>query len=213
MALTLAQARAAFQFRYDVAGSLVLSADEQDAMLQSAYRALWAEVVTVHKNFRINVQTFTLTTAQTQALPADFRDVFLVRLNPGTDQQVILPRFAPRVAARSWERSYRVQGTSLYIEPLQRCAGSYDLLYVPTCPAWANDTDTLDPELDQFQDYVVWRTVIEALAREETDISQMQVLFEAERQRVIRWAQGQRSAEPDTPDDVRFGNAWTWWSP
>jgi hypothetical protein len=205
---SLAEIRDRAQLLYDISGSEVLSAPQWDVLCNSGYRALWAEVVSRHKNFRINVDPFTLTTTQTRALPADYRETFLVRLNPGTENQVILSRFTPRIAASLYERSYRLQGTNLVIEPLQRCAGTFDHLYIPTCPVLTLDADELDAELDQFVDYVVYKTTILALTREESEIAQWGALLGDELARVIRWASNQRSAEPDVVDDVRRSNTW-----
>jgi hypothetical protein len=131
---------------YDVAGSAVLSNPEWVELLNDSYRKLWRTVTRINKTFRINVDTFTLTTSQTRALPSDYRETFAVRLNPGTDQVVVLQRLTIRRASYAFDRSFRLQGANLYIEPIQRCAGTYDHLYIPnvTPLAAARDID-MDP--------------------------------------------------------------------
>lgn len=120
------------QVLFDVAGSAVLSNDEWIELINDSYRKLWRTVVRINKSFRVNVDgPFTLTTVQTRALPSDYRETLAVRLNPGTADLVILDRMTIRRASYGFERSYRLQNTSLYIEPLIRCAGTYDHLYIP----------------------------------------------------------------------------------
>lgn len=120
------------QVLYDVAGSAVLDNDEWIDLINDSYRKLWRTVVRINKAFRVNVDgPFTLTTVQTRVLPSNYRETLAVRLNPGTVDQVILDRMTIRRATYGFERSFRLQGAALYIEPLIRCAGTYDHLYIP----------------------------------------------------------------------------------
>jgi hypothetical protein len=224
VALTLAQLRQRVQTLYDVQGGGVLTATdggELDQIINDGYRALWAEVTGINKDFRVTPQLFALTTGQTQALPADFREVRAVRRDPNTAQQVWLNRYGPRSAGQMDERTYRLSGSNLFIEPLLRAAGSYALDYVPTCPVLTTGASVFDVELEQHQDYVVWFAVMEALAREESDISAFLVLMNGTpdgkdpgaRGRVKRWASDQRSADPSMVEDVRRGSSWAWGPP
>jgi hypothetical protein len=223
LSVTLATLRQRFQTLYDVQGSAVLTATdggEVDQLLNDGYRALWAEVTAVNKDFRVTLLPFTLTTVQTLSLPSDFREVRYVRRDPGTAQQVFLTRYNARAAQGADQRTYRLQGSLLYIEPLLRAAGSYSLDYGPQCPVLAVGADTLDAELEQFQDFIVYEAVIAALAREESDISQFAAKLNGAggsdrgiRGRVHRWASDQRSADPSLVEDVRGGSSWRWAPP
>src|SRR5687767_7541781 len=94
------------QVLYDVAGSLVLADSEWASLINDSYRKLWRTVVRINKYFRVNIDPFTLAAGdQTEALPADYRETVMVRLNPGTESQVILQRLTPRVAASQYARS------------------------------------------------------------------------------------------------------------
>ncbi len=131
---------------YDVAGSNVLSNPEWIDIINDSYRKLWRTVVKINKSFRINVDSFTLTTTQTRALPTDYRETLAVRVNPGTDQEEILERLTIRRSRYGFARSFRLQNTSVYIEPLSRCAGTYDHLYIPNVtPLAAARSITMDP--------------------------------------------------------------------
>ena len=224
MAVDLAELRQRFQTLYDVNGSAVLDAadgGEVDQLINDGYRALWAEVTAVNKDFRVTPQAFTLTTTQTLALPADFSEVRTVRRDPGTSQQVFLTRYGPRSAANMYDRTYRLSGANLYIEPLLRAPGAYSLDYIPQCPLLSVPSSAVDAELSRFQDFIVYHAVIAALGREESDTSTFFVLMNGTpdgkdpgaRGRVRRWASDQRSADPSMVEDVRRSSASTWGPP
>lgn len=216
MALAIAELRQRFQTLYDVQGSAVLDSTdggEVDQLINDGYRGLWAEVTGVNKDFRVTVLNFTIATGQTQALPADFREVRTVRRDPGTTSQIYLTKFGPKSAGNIYDRTYRLQGSSLYIEPLARAPGSYALDYIPQVGKLADATPNVDVELEPFQDFIVYVAVIEAFSREESDASQYLDLLAQARARVRRWAADQRSADPDVPEDVRRSTPWIWSPP
>lgn len=209
MAVTVDDLTERAQRLYDVVGSDVLSDSDWMAIINDSYRKLYRTVVRINKYFRVSTDgPFTLTTTQTRALPSLYRETVMVRLNPGTDQQMILERMTPRIAANNWARSYRLQGTNLVIEPLSRCAGTYDHLYIPNVAELDDGIDAIDPELEQFAAFIVYDAVNVALAREESDRA-YEVDFQREERDVIAWASSQRSADPDIVEDVR-GGSW-WW--
>lgn len=148
-----------------------------------------------------------ISAGQVRPLPTNYRETRLVRVDPGTENARILNRTTPRVGQSSWEREYRLEGSSLVIEPAGRCAGNYEHRYVPNVTPLVNDTDELDAELDQFAEFIVYDAADVALAREESER-----LYELDFQRaekdVISWASSQRSADPDTVEDVRRPNRW-----
>lgn len=214
MATQLSTLEQRVQTLYDVSGSTVLSTAELDQFINDAYRVLWAMVIAVNKDFRVNTLSFTLASGQqSQAFPGDFMEIRFVRLNPGTDNQIYLTKFGAKSGSQQWDRSYRPAGTALFIEPIQRAAGAYALDYIPQPPALVAPTDALDVELDQFSDFIVYHAATIALAREETDATQLQALLGAIAQRVSRWASDQRTADPDRIEDVRRRSTWMFCPP
>lgn len=214
MSTSLATLEQRVQTLYDVSGSTVLSTVELDQFINDAYRALWALVVGINKDFRITPLPFTLAAGvQAVAFPADFMEIRFVRYNPGTDNQIYLSKFGAKSGSQQWDRTYRPAGTTLVIEPLQRAAGSYSLDYIPQPPALTVSGSTLDAELDQFADFIVYHATIAALAREETPVDQMEGMLGPIAQRVSRWASDQRSADPDHVEDVRRRSTWLWAPP
>jgi hypothetical protein len=214
VAITLAQLRDRVQVLYDISGSAVLSVAQWNTLVNDGIRAMWAIVTRINKDFRVTtVAPFSLTSVPSVALAADFREMRAVRVDPGTQNQVYLQKLSMRNGSQQFARSWRLQGTSLYIEPIQNCAGTYDYVYIPLPPVLVADGDVFDVELEQFQDFVVYHAVVQALAREESDITQAaQVLGTAEAA-LTGWASDQRAAEPDQIEDVRKRTAWLWASP
>lgn len=210
MAITLAQLRARVQVLYDVTGSAILSDAQWNELVNDGIRAMWSDVTRINKDFRLTTVSFVLTSSQAQALAADFREIRAVRWYPGGtgSKPVYLNRETMRNGSQLWERTYRLQGTSLYIEPLGNVAGTYDYVYIAAAPTLAADGTNLDAELEQFQDYIVYSAVVAALSREESSIEQPNALFQLAKAALIGWASDQRSADPDTVDDVRRRPMW-----
>src|SRR5215468_3224046 len=99
MATALSQLRADLQMFWDVSGSTVLTTSEQNKLINDGYRALWAEVTAVNKTFRLTPFAFTIATGQSQAFPADFQDIYTVRRDPNTQQQVYLTQYGPKTGS------------------------------------------------------------------------------------------------------------------
>lgn len=214
MAITLAQLRDRAQTLYDISGSAVLSVAQWNTLINDGIRAMWAIVTRINKDFRVNsVAPFALTSVPNVTLAVDFREMRAVRVDPGTINQVYLQKLSMRNGSQQFARSYRLQGNQLYIEPLQNCAGTYDYVYIPQAPVLVNDTDLLDTELEQFQDYPVYHAVVQALAREESDITQSAQILGAAEAALTGWASDQRAADPDQIEDVRRRTAWLWAPP
>lgn len=213
MAVTLATLVDEAQTLYDISGSTVLTTAQWGVLANRGYRRLWGAIVGVHKNFRTTPQNFTLAAGvQTQALPAGYRETRKVIRDPGTPQMKQLTVFGDRIAATSWERSYRVEGSNLVIEPIQNAAGSYQHVYIPTAPTLTALVN-VDDELDQFYEAIVDYMVIVAQGREETDPGAFAATMELTFKDVKRWAADQRNAEPDPVDDVRGTRralGWVW---
>ena len=125
----------------DMLGSDFLLNNEWNDLATDAASALWADITSVNKDFRVNALTFSIasTSSPTVAFPWDFREVRWVRRDPGTSNMKILTKTGQRTAIAQAELSYRIQDQSLYIEPALNSVGSYDLLYVPQPPNFTTD--------------------------------------------------------------------------
>lgn len=170
-------------------------------------RALYDDVIDVNPDFRVtpgSTQAITDITANYFALPADFRSVRAIMSDPGTTYRDVLPRYQMRAGIRDLlRRSYRIQGSSIYIEPAERSVGNYQLLYNPIAPVLADGNDVLDSELEQFQDVIVLHAAVMMLTKNEWDISSVGAQLAIAKQRAQRWARNARTVDPPSVEDVR----------
>ncbi len=212
MAITLAELRARAEALSDQPASTAttfITSTQMNTFVNDGIRALYDEVVKVHPDFRVSAQTafvISNTSNNFNALPADFRSVRAVIADPNTSARDPLPKYSLRTGFLDWSRrSYRLQGSNLYIEPQANSAGTYQLLYVPSAPVLASDVATLDVELEQHQDVIVLHAAMMAATKNEwTDMMAMLApQFAAAMNRAKDWANSQRSADPDTVEDVR----------
>jgi len=215
VATSLATLRGKVQVKADIVSSLTFTDPNVNDIINEAYRAMWSDVIDKNPAFRVTQLPFSLTTTQYTSLPADFRSVFTVQLNPGnTTSMRYLTVQGPKSGSSRYEKTYRLEGQRLYIEPLQNCAGSYQLNYNPTCPVLASDTDVLDAELDAFSDYIVLYAAAQIAGLEGNDIeNSLNARFLIWQQKLQRWASNARQAEPDKIEDVRRRTGWGWFQP
>jgi hypothetical protein len=206
MAITLAQLRARSQV---ISDCYRFTDAEWNEMVNDGIRALYADVIAVNPDFRVSTADFSITSTATPqvalstATSNSFRAERAVQRDPGLSTMTYLPRFSMRDGQVEFERSYRLQGDLLIIEPRERSIGSYRLFYNPAPPVLASDGATLDAELEQFQDCVIQHAAMLAMISEETDIAQIAVALGTARARVKPWAAGQRSSNPTTIEDRR----------
>ena len=186
--------------------TFVTSAQAVD-FINDGIRGLYDDVIDVNPDFRVTpmaVQTITDPTANSFALPADFRSVRAVLSDPGTNYRDVLQRYQMRAGMLDLtRRNYRLQGSSIYIEPAERSVGTYQLLYNPIAPVLANGSDVLDSELEQFQDCIVLHAAVMMLTKNEWDISSVGAQLAIAKARAQRWARNARTADPPTVEDVR----------
>lgn len=136
MAATLAQLRGRARVLADMVNTQFLTDSEFNDLVNDGIDALWADVTSVNKDFRVRTMTFSITSTATPfvALPGDFREVRYVRRDPLTTNQKILNKLTMRSGSMQAEQSYRLQDSSLWIEPFLNSVAAYDMLYVPWSP-------------------------------------------------------------------------------
>lgn len=203
MATTLLQLRDGAKIHANKQSTPFLTDTEWTNLINKGYRALWQDVVAIDPSFRVSTEaSYALTgSANAHTLPADFMEVSSVRRDPDTTREVYLTPGGVRFPRT--ELTYRLQGTLLFIEPLERSAGTYKLRYIPQAPVLTNDGDTMDAELEQFREYIELKAAIFALASEESSITELAALLGDEVARVKRWASRRRSYDGDVVEDVR----------
>lgn len=218
MAITLAQLRARAESLADqpasAASGTPITLAQFNEFVNDGIRTAYNKVVTLHPDFKVTQQaTFTLTspTANSNALPTDFRAARAVKCDPGTTYEDYLPMYSLRGGRLAARRSYRIAGSLLYIEPAHVSRGSYALLYTPIAPTLAADATALDVELEQFQEVIVLHAAVKAKAKMEWDIAETAAQLGAAMTDLTAWASSQRTADPPRIEDVRSGPRRRWW--
>lgn len=177
------------------------SATEWNDATERAYEALWFDICGVNSAFRLTTFAFTLTGgSQTQALPSDFMEAYKVVKDPNTSNRVTIERSSDE-RIDSIQRTYRLEGNSLIIDPLELAGGTYQLRYCPTVTALAGGS--MDLELGQFREYVELAAAIAYLDAEEADSKVQRERFAIVSARVATWAARSRSSGQAVPRDVR----------
>jgi len=181
-------------------------------MVNDGIRALYDDAIDVNPDFRVTegtVYSIVSTAANFIPIPADFRSVRAVVADPGTQYSDPLRRGQMRsFADGSLRRYYRIQGSLIYIEPRERAIGNYQLLYNPLPPTLANGSDTLDVELEQFQDVIFLHAAVMMLTKNEWDISSVGAQLAVAKARAARWARNARTSDPPMVEDVRSPPRW-----
>lgn len=174
----------------------------QDAC-NRAYEAMWIDILGVNSAFRLTTTTFTLTTpTQSTALPVDFMAVYKLVKDAGTANRLTIER-APDEVLDGLQRTYRIEGNNLFVDPLELCSGNYQLRYNPTLVQMGSGGPDMDTELGQFREYVELAAACAYLDSEEASSSIQEARFNVIVKRLSQWAEGSRSSGVSVPRDVR----------
>lgn len=175
--------------------------DEWDAAINKAVTAFYVDCAAVNNAWRVTPLPFSVTAQATPytTLPADFANVFKVTKDPYSSNRTPVYRSGDE---RPCERTYRVEGTKLWLDPLELAVGDYELRYNPL-PVILTPVVNLDVELAPHREYFELHAAIKALVSEESSPTALMALFKVCQQRAQTWAQGQRSSDPARPRDVR----------
>ncbi len=183
---------------------------EWDAAVNNAVRAFYVDCTAVNQRWKVTRTTLTITSTTTPyaPLPADFMNVVEVFESPGTQSRRRL-RASSDESAFHWERTFRVEGSNLWIDPLEQAVASYELAYNPL-PVLLTSTQDLDGELVQHREYFELHAAIAALTSEQSSTSDIAPRFQACDLRAKEWAARLRSSEPTRPRDVRPRGRLPW---
>jgi hypothetical protein len=101
---------------------------------------------------------------------------------------------------------YRVLGNNIEFIPTPTAGQQIRLWYIPRMTELLQDTDTTDQGISGWIEYVIVRTAIYILAKEESDISNLeqQILFL--KARIEDTAANRDQGQPDRVSDTRSGN-------
>ncbi|HET7036586.1 MAG TPA: hypothetical protein VFI42_12960 [Thermomicrobiaceae bacterium] len=183
------------------------SQTEWESAINRALEAFWVDCLAINQTLRVSSTTLTITSTGTPyaSLPADFMSALRLFVYAGTSQQREVFRSGAEDADA--ERTFRIEGSNLYIDPFERSVGSYLLRYNPLPTALSSaappDQVDLDAELSQHREYFELHAAIAYLSSEQESISDLAPRFAICQQRALDWAARQRSSQPSKIRDVR----------
>jgi hypothetical protein len=179
---TLLQLRTRVRQRADVVGSDFVTDAEINDLISTAYKELYALLVSKSLNRAETAVGITITGAASYALPTDFFALIGIYRTVGEDQ-IPLDRFPDkfRPGTRTGDATmYRIQGSTTVLYP-KPTAGTYTMLYVPAPAALTVDADTVNGVVG-WEEFLVVDAAICILEKEESDTSKL----EFKRERILR---------------------------
>jgi len=178
-------------------------AGEWDAAINDAVRAFYLDCNEKNPTWKITVATLTIASTATPhtTLPADFMNMYRVTAQAGSSEREPI-YYSGDERAEEWMRTYRIEGTEFYIDPLERAADDYEIRYNPL-PVAITAANPLAGELEQFREYFELYAAMQALADEESSTADLEKKFKPWAIRAQSWALRRRSSDPMRPRDVR----------
>ena len=191
MAQTLANLVAEAEQRANQESKTLVSPAEWRRYTNLAISELYDRIVAVNPHYYVSSADFTLSSANSVAL-STLTNFWKLR---GVD--------------------FRIGSRSLDVRPFdfmsernrfssQNFAGTYTAWWTPTPPSLSADGDTLDAILDVWAEYITVTAAIQAVAKEESDLTGLAALKQALIERISVSA-GTRSAEPGQAADLSTG--------
>jgi hypothetical protein len=186
--------------------------------INASYAELYDLLIQTYEDYYITGPTqFTLTSGDegVYALPSDFYKLRGLDYQYGGDWVELYPydwnrrnawnRTLNRVYTGETERSYRMVGTNLRIEPDDDADGTYRIWYAPAYTALSSDTDNIDSMISRnnWEEYLIIDAAIKMLAKEESDTRALE-RQKADIKRRIESAAGDRDMDqPERISDIR----------
>lgn len=109
-----------------------------------------------------------------------------------------------------WGRTnmvYRLRGDNLWLTPLPAANQTIYVIYVPRFTPLVNDADSFDG-INGWEEWVVNDAAMKALAKEESDISQVAALQAKQEERLTHVIENRDAGMPATTVDVYRSNGW-----
>lgn len=144
-------------------------------------------------------------------LPADFYEALSVVLEWGAnDHELVadMDRVEDRPALNNYQnwaawgpKAYRILATQIEFLPTPTVPVTGRLLYVATAPVLANDGDTIDC-VNGWEKLPALRVAMELRAIEEVSFSDLERLFDREKERIMEMASERQATRPKQVQDV-----------
>jgi len=211
---TLSDLQTRARQRSDMVNSSFISDAELLSMINSSYAELYDLMVQTYEDYYITSSTFTLTSSDSgvEALPADFSKLKGVDYSVGGDYISLYPynwntrndRQYNRRVRTDYNRTYKILGSNLRIEPRDNATGDYQLWYIPSFTPLVSTTDIVDSQMTRngWEEYIVVDVAIKMLAKEESNTAHL-LLEKQNLKRRLEAAAGDRDADqPEYISDV-----------
>lgn len=218
MATTLANLRTYVRQQADQESSTFISDSELNRYINQGGTELHGLLSTLYEDYYLTSVNFTLSTANTYTLPANFFKLRGLDYSNAGDW-ITVPRFSFE-ERNKWQnryslgdlqvwRAYRLMQGAIYVLPEDDYAGNYRLWYLYGYTPMASDSDTLS-DLMGWDEYVVLYAALKCLKKEESDSSALQMDLEKLKQRIQAEASNRDAAGPEKIH-VASGTD-DWWS-
>lgn len=218
---TLLAIRTTVRQRCDMVNSQFITDAEFNGYINASYYELYDLLVQKYGDNYFVASPFAITTdgvATQYALPADFYKLLGVdlKLTASPASFVTLQPFnfkernrfgAPNVQTvyGTTNLRYRLNGNSLWLQPLPSGGQSLQVWYVPRLVALVADADTVDG-VSGWEEYIVADVCIKAMVKEESDPSGFAAQKAALAQRIEAAAENRDAGSPATVVDSRGAN-------
>jgi hypothetical protein len=211
---TLSDLQTRARQRSDMVNSSFISDAELLSMINSSYAELYDLMVQTYEDYYITSSTFTLTSSDSgvEALPTDFSKLKGVDYSVGGDYISLYPynwntrndRQYNRRVRTDYNRTYKILGSNLRIEPRDNATGDYQLWYIPSFTPLVSTTDIVDSQMTRngWEEYIVVDVAIKMLAKEESNTAHLVAEKKALKQRLAAAAGDRDADQPEYVSDV-----------
>ncbi len=210
--VTLATLKTQVKEAANMENSSFISDAELTRYIDMSYAELYDLLVATFEDYyAIGPTEFTISTGNTQALPADFYKLIGIDCKFGSSWYPI-KRFEMAERGR-WVNAnklayvglinigYRIVGSNIVMYPESSVKGTYRYWYVPKRTDLTTDASTLDG-VNGWQEYVVIDAAIKCLRKEESDVSVLMAEKEQIKKRIEAMAPNRDEGTPKKIADV-----------
>lgn len=211
---TLLQMRTDARERADMVNSQFITDATFNGWINDNIKELWDLLTEAVQDYALSSSSFTISSGNTQALPADFyklrglddmsdtnrpKTVRNFNFNERNDYQN--NRIANPYTSYS-DVSYRITGSTLTILPADNAARAYKLWYIPIPTTLSADGDNFDG-INGWHEYVILKTTIQALAKQESDTKAWETLLKLQIDRIEKLKGNRDQSSPEKVSRVR----------
>ena len=229
MSISLVTIRDGAQQLSDKVGDLSVTTGTWNDWINQGVQSLWSLVANAFADHFFKTYDFSLVgneggnVLDVTAI-GDFRRVRFLEVYPGTTQRRRVRGFnfddkdigaGGGIISQMWcaWRRYRLMGSKLYVEPFEQAGAPYRLYYLPKPTTLVADGDTMDPNVEEWWEYVICFAALKALGKEETDPGAVGLDFQRVKNEIIASAPSRDQGQSDRIADVEDGDeglGWGW---